>query len=118
MNSTSTAQTAPHGSPRHPSDPQHCLPLPTPSGSTRRGILPATNSAQPSGGSAPRRRDSGFGQLDILRHSPEAMARAYLAAADEALKDYHYPAAERQRRSDYYRREAERIEREQMRAKG
>jgi len=59
-------------------------------------------------------------QPDLLRNSPAELVKAYREAADTALRDLTggRSKTEREYRSDYYRREAERIEREQMRAQG
>lgn len=53
-------------------------------------------------------------QLDIFDHDPRItapkLARAYRAAADEALKQYQFSATVRQERHDYYMAEAKRHE--------
>lgn len=56
-------------------------------------------------------------QLDLLRHSPAELARAYRIAADTALANPWLSALERKRRAEYYRGEAERIEREANRGR-
>ncbi|WP_102945689.1 hypothetical protein [Stenotrophomonas sp. VV52] len=51
-------------------------------------------------------------QLDIFDHDPRLtapkLAKAYRAAADEALKQFQFSAAVRQERHDYYLGEAKR----------
>lgn len=49
-------------------------------------------------------------QLDVFRDDPAHVAKAWRAAADIAQHDIHFTEAERQRRADYYRTEAERLE--------
>lgn len=55
-------------------------------------------------------------QLDIFDHDPRVkapkLAKAFRAAADEALKQFQFSAAVRQDRHDYYLGEAKRIEAE------
>lgn len=53
-------------------------------------------------------------QLDIFDHEPRLnapkLAKAFRAAADEALKQFQFSAAVRQERHDYYLGEAKRHE--------
>lgn len=51
-------------------------------------------------------------QPDLYRDSPDRVVAAWMAAAETALQDRQFTDAERQRRHDYYMREADRIERE------
>ena len=50
-------------------------------------------------------------QLDIIRHSPAAMARAYRIAADTERHNPYFPPGERDRRAAAHTAEAERLER-------
>lgn len=50
-------------------------------------------------------------QLDIITHSPSAMARAYRIAADTERHNPYFSPAERTQRADAHLREAERLER-------
>ncbi|MBA0342102.1 hypothetical protein D7U87_15540 [Stenotrophomonas maltophilia] len=49
-------------------------------------------------------------QLDIFKDDPVRMAKANREAADHALHDKQFTESERQERSAYYTREAERWE--------
>lgn len=50
-------------------------------------------------------------QLDIITHSPSAMARAYRIAAETERHNPYFPPAERAQRADAHLAEAERWER-------
>lgn len=50
-------------------------------------------------------------QLDIIRHSPAALARACRIAADTELHNPYFPPDERERRAAAHTAEAERLER-------
>ncbi|WP_153164352.1 hypothetical protein [Stenotrophomonas nematodicola] len=49
-------------------------------------------------------------QLDIFEHDPARLADANRVAAETALRDVQFSAAERQERHDYYLGEALRLE--------
>ena len=49
-------------------------------------------------------------QLDIFEHDPARLAKANRVAAETALIDVQFTAAERQERHDYYLGEALRLE--------
>lgn len=51
------------------------------------------------------------GQMDLYRHAPEQMAKAYRESAATALVDPHFTARERQRRHDHYIAKAHELER-------
>jgi hypothetical protein len=59
-------------------------------------------------------------QLDIFDHDPRLqaprLAKAYRAAADEALKQFQFSTSVRQERHDYYLAEAKRLEAEARRS--
>lgn len=60
-------------------------------------------------------------QLDIFDHDPRLqaprLAKAYRAAADEALKQYQFTLAIRQERHEYYLAEAKRLEADARKSK-
>ncbi len=50
-------------------------------------------------------------QLDIIHHSPSALARAYRIAAETEQRNPYFPPGERERRAAAHTAEAERLER-------
>lgn len=51
-----------------------------------------------------------MGQMDLYRHAPGRLAKAYRESAATALVDPHFSPRERQRRHDHYINKARELE--------